>query len=205
MKYPILNRWTGKVQFIAEINCDENASRAVKIGLAARWGFKNGADLRGAVLTDAALRGAALRGADLTRAVLRGADLRGTDLRGAVLRGTDFTDADLTDADLRRFKSDLWMILTMSSPEVPNLVKALNEGRVDGSTYASDCACLVGTLNKFRSDDLPELPKASTSPAEQWFSMIRQGDKPGDNTGGGFASAKAMEWINEWQAHQVVS
>jgi hypothetical protein len=30
--------------------------------------------------------------------------------------------------------------------------------------------------------------------------MIKEGDKPGDDSGGGFASAKALEWIMEWCA-----
>jgi hypothetical protein len=28
--------------------------------------------------------------------------------------------------------------------------------------------------------------------------MIRKGDKPGDDTGGGFAAAKALEWATEY-------
>ena len=61
----------------AEIDCDENASRSIKIGLAVKWAIK----------TDADLRGADLGGADLRGAYLRGADLRGADLGGAYLGG----------------------------------------------------------------------------------------------------------------------
>ena len=28
--------------------------------------------------------------------------------------------------------------------------------------------------------------------------MIRKGDKPGDETGGGFAAGKALEWALDW-------
>ena len=110
INFNILNRWTGNVQFTAEINCPEDAPYRVKLGLAVRWGVKNGADLsgadlsgadlRGAVLSGADLRGAVLRGADLSGAVLRGADLRDADLSGAVLRGADLSGAVLLDADL---------------------------------------------------------------------------------------------------------
>ncbi|MBU6191348.1 MAG: pentapeptide repeat-containing protein [Betaproteobacteria bacterium] len=120
IKFDIRNRWTGSVQFTAEIECDESAPICFKIGLAAKWAFKSGADLSGAVLSgavlsDADLRGAGLRGAVLSGAVLSdadlsdavlsgavlsGADLSGADLSGAGLRDADLSDADLSDADL---------------------------------------------------------------------------------------------------------
>jgi len=158
------------------------------------------ADLRDAVLSDAVLRGADLRDADLRDADLRDADLRDADLRDADLRDADLRDADLRDADLRdadlrSFKADFWMILFMARHEVPALITALRDGRVDGSTYTGECACLVGTLENAGATSLPHV---SSSPAEQWFAMIRKGDKPGDDSGGGFASAKALEWALEY-------
>ena len=264
-KYEVRNRWTGDVQFTAKIEVTPDMSPRVKLGLAVRWGGRNGAVLRGADLSDAVLRGAVLRGAGLSDAVLRGADLsyadlrgadlsdadlrgadlrgavlrgavlsdavlrgadlrgavlRGADLRGADLRGADLSDADLSDADLRgadligadlrgavlsdavlsdavlrSFKADLWMILTMARHEVPALVEALRDGKVDGSTYTGGCACLVGTLENAGAVNLPH---SASSPAEQWFAMIREGDKPGDDTRGGFAAAKALEWATEY-------
>jgi uncharacterized protein YjbI with pentapeptide repeats len=125
-QFEIRNRWTNKVQFTAEITCAPDATVGVKIGLAVRWGYRNGAvlsgavlsgavlrgadlrgavlsgaDLRGAVLSGAVLSGAVLRGAVLSGAVLRGAVLSDADLRGAVLRGAVLSGADLRDADLR--------------------------------------------------------------------------------------------------------
>ena len=47
MKHEILNRYTGRVQFTAEIDCKETDSLPIKIGKAAMWGIKNGADLSG--------------------------------------------------------------------------------------------------------------------------------------------------------------
>lgn len=102
MKHEIKNRWAGDVQFVAEITCDENASIAVKIGLAVKWAIKNNADLRGADLRGADLCDADLCRADLRDAVLRRADLRGADLYRADLRGADLSDADLSRADLSR-------------------------------------------------------------------------------------------------------
>ena len=87
------------------------------------------------------------------------------------------------------------MILTMARHEVPALVEALRDGKVDGSTYTGGCACLVGTLENAGAVNLPH---SASSPAEQWFAMIRKGDKPGDDTSGGFAAAKALEWATEY-------
>ena len=56
IKFDILNRFSGKAQFTAEIDCSEDTVRSIKIGLAVRWALKN----------DAYLGGANLRGADLS-------------------------------------------------------------------------------------------------------------------------------------------
>jgi hypothetical protein len=269
-KHEVRNRWTGNVQFTAEIEVTPDMTQPKKLGLAVRWGCQNGAylrgaylsganlrsanlsganlsdadlrganlrsanlsgaDLSGANLSDADLRGADLSSANLSDADLRGADLSGAnlsdaDLRGADLSGANLSDANLRDADLsgvylrsanlssanlsdadlrgaylsgadlRSFKADLWMILAMAQGEVPALVKALREGRVDGSTYAGKCACLVGTLENAGATSLPH---DASSPAEQWFAMISKGDKPGEDTAGGFAASKALEWVLEY-------
>ena len=88
IKFDVLNRWTKKVQFTAEINCDETAAYSVKLGLAVKWGVETRANLRGADLTGANLMGANLTGAHLADANLTGADLTGADLSGAVLGRT---------------------------------------------------------------------------------------------------------------------
>jgi uncharacterized protein YjbI with pentapeptide repeats len=236
-KFEIRNRWSGDVQFTAEITCSPDALPSVKLGLAVRWARKNGAVLRGADLSDAdlsgavlrgadlsdadlsgavlrgadlsdadlsdadlsgaVLSGAVLRGADLSGAVLSGADLRGADLRGADLSDADLRGADLSDADLRHVKADFFMILALGHREVPALIAALRYGRVDGSTYSGECACLVGTLENAGAVNLPH---QAFSPAESWFVPIRKGTKPGDHSEGGFRSAKALEWALEYAA-----
>ena len=55
MKFEVKNRFTGKVQFIAEIECDESASRSVKLGLAVKWAVRTDANLGGADLWNADL------------------------------------------------------------------------------------------------------------------------------------------------------
>jgi hypothetical protein len=84
MQFEVLNRWTGKRRFLAEIDCAEDAPRAIKLGLAVRWARKSGA-----VLSGADLSGADLSDANLRRAVLSDAVLSGADLRRAVLSGAD--------------------------------------------------------------------------------------------------------------------
>ena len=216
-KFDVRNRWTNAVQFTAEIECAPDASVWIKLGLAARWAKKTGsnlddADLRGSNLSGADLSGADLGdadlgGADLRDAYLGGSNLRGSNLddaylRGAYLRDVDLSGADLGDADLRSFKADLWMTLTYAQTEVPALIKALRNGKVSGSQYEGDCACLVGTLANARGESYrTAFPDASPrNPAEQWFLMIREGDKPGDDSAGGFAAGEALEWVLEYCA-----
>ena len=94
IKFEVTNRFSGKVQFIAEIDCEDSASRSFRLGLAAKWALKTGADL-----VAANLEGANLRGANL-----EGANLRGANLRGAYLEGANLVDAYLEGANLRGAK-----------------------------------------------------------------------------------------------------
>jgi len=220
IKQEIRNRWTNAVQFTADITCAPDATIGVQIGLAVKWARQNGADLRDANLSganlsdadlrDANLRGADLRGADLrdanlrgaylSGANLRGADLRGAYLRGAYLSGANLRGAYLSGANLRSFKADFWAILTTARKEIPGLISAIREGRIDGSTYSGECACLVGTIANVRHVSADTLERDSSRPAEQWFFMIKKGDKPGDDSGGGFALQQALEWAEEYCA-----
>ena len=124
----------------------------------------------------------------------------GLAVKWARTNDADLRGANLSDADLRTFKADLWMTLHQARAEVPGLIAALVEGRVDGSQYEGECACLVGTLANVRGVSWGvAFPDATSQhPAEQWFLMIRKGDKPGDDTGGGFASLKALRWAVEY-------
>ncbi|UXT42496.1 pentapeptide repeat-containing protein [Agrobacterium tumefaciens] len=163
-----------------------------------RYANLRSANLRSADLRSADLRSADLRSADLRYANLRSADLRSADLRYANLRSADLSYANLRSADLRSFKADLWMTLTQNRHEVPALIAALRDGRVDGSTYKGECACLVGTIANAKSVKYDVLDHGASNPAEQWFAMIRKGDKPEDDSAGGFASKMALEWSLEW-------
>ena len=100
MKFEVKNRWTGKVQFVADIECDDNATLSVKIGLSVKWAVSNRANMRETDLSGANLRGANLYGANLSEADMSGANLSEADMSGANLREADLSGANLYGADL---------------------------------------------------------------------------------------------------------
>jgi hypothetical protein len=194
----IRSRWDNKVLFSTDT---ETLRQAVESAV------NGGANLRGADLRGANLRGADLRGADLRGADLRGADLYGANLRGADLRGADLRGADLYGAKnvphniLAPYRDDIRKVLDTAPAEVGGLLQALWDGKVDGSTYTGECACLVGTIAKVRGvnyDTLGDgLRPDSSRPAEQWFLGIREGDTPVTSPAAAFAAAVIAEWAFE--------
>jgi hypothetical protein len=100
MKFDILNRWTGSVVFTAEIECSEDASQSIKLGLAIRVAVKARARLAGAYRVGANLADAYLEHAYLAGAALAGANLTGANLAGANLAGAYLEHANLTGANL---------------------------------------------------------------------------------------------------------
>ena len=116
MKFNVLNRFSGSLQFAAEIECADDAPTSIKLGLAIKWAIQtranltradlSGANLSGANLYGANLYGANLSRANLTRADLSGADLSGANLSGANLYGANLSRANLTRADL--YGADLY-------------------------------------------------------------------------------------------------
>jgi hypothetical protein len=146
------------------------------------------------------LSGADLSGADLSGADLSGANLSGADLSGADLSGADLSGANLSGADLNVFKHDMFAVLLTAVPEIANLKKAINEGKIDGSTYTGTCVCLAGTLMKCDIPSVVEIVdrlKDAYRPIERWFAMIKPGDTPSTNQ----ASKYAIEWIEEFESY----
>ena len=96
------------------------------------------------------------------------------------------------------FKNDLWRVLFNFKDEIPELIKALEEGKIDGSVYSAACACLIGTIANIKHcsiDDEQFLDiKNCNNPIERWFMMIKPGNTPENN----FAAKMAREWINEF-------
>ena len=154
--------------------------------------------LRQAVIGGADLRRADLRGADLRGADLSGANLSGADLRGADLSGADLSGADLRRANLSYFKSDFFDVLFRAPKEISGLREYLLAGKVDGSCYQGECACLLGTIANIRHCDYDAIGNGispdSSRPAEQWFMSIKKGDTPETNN----ISKITVEWIDEF-------
>ena len=105
--------------------------------------------------------------------------------------------AGLPSAWLIQCRDDLWSVLLTVPAEVAFLRKALMDGKVNGSSYTGECACLVGTISHARKCDIYSLgilkPNASR-PAEQFFLNIREGGTPKKNP---FAKL-AVDWIDQW-------
>ncbi len=212
--FEVRNCFSGEIQFTAQIECGADALPSIKLGLAVMWAIKNraylsgaylsGANLSGANLSGANLSGANLSGANLSGANLSGANLSGANLSGAYLSGANLSGAYLSDEALRAFKADLWLTLSSigGAMEAQHLIAKLKAGEVDGGTYGkgNECACLVGTIAAAHGKPGKDLDHDAERPAERWFMMIKPGDKPENETGGGFAARKALEWAEGWCA-----
>jgi hypothetical protein len=110
-------------------------------------------------------------------------------------RGVNLSDADLSDADLRGVnlsdaENDLYAVLAFAPAEVPALITALEQGRINGSCYYDgECGCLVGTLalaagaKKTNVDCqiVHGLQGDSERPIERLFLAIKKGDTPETN------------------------
>jgi len=194
IKFDVLNRFSGEIQFTAEIDCADSEPHCWKLRLAVQWAIKTGADL-----SDTDLSGADLSDTDLCGADLSGAKLRRAKLSGADLCGADLSGADLSGAKLRRAKEDFLREVLKMPGELEFLRDAIRNGKINGSVYEGECACLAGTLSKATGkswsifkDDSPIAIDAS-SPRERFFMGIAEGDTPETNP----ISAIALEWTNK--------
>ena len=192
IKIEIKNRWTGSIIFSYEKE-NNTMSETIKEYIHQECVVNNKyrANLTRANLTDA----------DLTDANLTRADLTDANLTRANLTRADLTDADLTRADLLRFKSDLWRVLLIAKKEIPHLKKSLIEGKVNGSKYDGECACLKGTLENSAKERQctiykdNQLVQSVFEPSEQWFLQIREGQTPETSN----VVKLTLEWIEEFE------
>ena len=203
-KFTIYSRWDStRVVFEREgTSLKQIVAAAVASGARLSGANLSGSDLSGSDLSDSNLSGSNLSGSNLRGARLSGADLRGarlsdSDLSGARLSGADLNDANLEDADLGGIKHDLWDVLFRAPREIPGLLSTLRDGRVDGSAYEGECACLVGTIANIAHTNYKSLysikPDASR-PAERWFLAIRKGDMPDSSP----VVRLTVEWVEEF-------
>ena len=111
--------------------------------------------------------------------------------------GANLDGASLDSTALRLIKADIWRVLAMARHEVPALIRALEAGKVDGSTYEGRCKCLVGTLEGASATGLSHAP---SSPAESWFAPIKPRDAPDKDGEGPFRARQALVWAKEFCA-----
>ena len=123
MFFDIKNRWSGQVQFSAEIDCDINAETGIKVGLAVKLAVKTGASLVGANLARASLARANLDGANLVGANLVGANLVGANLARASLDG-----ANLDNDEKLIGENPIWMAGPMGSRNAYLAVHRTDQG-----------------------------------------------------------------------------
>lgn len=207
MKVSILNRFNRSEIFAADIGDD--TAREFRMRAALKIALEQKIDLicsdfSGADLTDLDLRGADLTGSDFRCANLTGSDFRGGDFLGADFSGADFSGAqvsgaNLSAADWTPIRDDIWSVLSSAPAEVPALINALKNGRVDGSTYEGYCACLIGTIANTKGCSFREVAGIKpnpTRPAERFFLGIKKGDTPETNQ----FSKMALEWSEDWLA-----
>ena len=116
----------------------------------------------------------------------------------ADLSSADLRSADLRYANLRFIKADLWELLLHAKHEISALRKAIIDGKVDGSVYEGECACLCGTIaneRKCKYTELNGIIPDSSRPAEAFFTAVKKGDTPETNQ----VAKIVLGWIDELQ------
>ena len=121
----------------------------------------------------------------------------------AVAARADLTGANLADGkNLATVRADLHAVLDIVPQEVPALLAAVRAGKINGTVYEGECACLVGTIAKARGCSytaLPGLAPDSTRPAERWFLALMPGHTPDIS----IHAALTVAWIEDWLRTQV--
>ena len=170
---------------------------AILVGASLDRASLDGARLDGARLDRASLDGASLDGASLVGARLDGARLDRASLVGASLVGASLVGARLGRASLDPIRDDVFAVLGSAPNEVLGLLRLLRDGKVDGSVYEGECACLVGSIANIRGveyRELGDLRPDSTRAAERWFLAIRKGDTPDTSA----VSRITVGWVERW-------
>ena len=132
------------------------------------------------------------------RANLSSANLSSADLSSANLSSANLRSANLSYANLSEIKEDFFKVLLIAKNETLGLYDSLMRGKIDGSVYVGECACLVGTIAKVRREHFRKLeidlkPNAERL-AEKWFLGIAKDDIPQSNQ----ISSITADWMREF-------
>lgn len=175
------------------------------------------ATLRGTRFSESCLLSANFHIADLQNVEMINTDLRYADLSFANLTGVDLTSAVLSSVNLdgcssvqdfvKEAKEDIFRVLACAPEEAEVVLRALEEGRIDGSSYTGSCACLIGTIANAKGLDITEVPyqdldeprgqrieRNSESPAETFFEDILPGQTPNNS----IKCALVAGWVKEF-------
>ena len=87
----------------------------------------------------------------------------------------------------------------MNKEEVHGLRQAIIDGKIDGSQYAGDCACLKGTLAKVKGCSVVKagMVEDVSEPGEKWFLQFSPGMTPENSN----ALKLTLEWVDEFLIH----
>lgn len=114
------------------------------------------------------------------------------------------TKMKVANLELSDIKEDCFRILSAVPDEVPALIKAIDEGKIDGRVYTGRCACLIGTIANILNcypHEIEGIDLDVTSPAERFFLLILPEDTPTTNP----VSAMCKQWCEEFMATQTES
>lgn len=123
----------------------------------------------------------------------------------ANLSKADLSGANLSWANLSIIKHDLWDVLLHGIKEIPFLKKKIIEGKIDGTSYDGECACLNGTLENSAKENNGEMMdkkirgirdcRNPDRPIERFFLAIRIGGAPENNQ----VAKMVLAWIEEFE------
>lgn len=99
IKYPVYDNDNVEVLFVAEIECDRDASTGKKKRMAVQWAIKNGVSLKRANLCYADLRGLDLSGRDFSHSNIGGGKLSGASFAGSILSCTELVNCVAENVD----------------------------------------------------------------------------------------------------------
>jgi hypothetical protein len=165
--------------------------------------------VQAAVKSSADLSFADLSSANLHSVNLSSANLHSADLSSANLHSVNLSSANLHSADLRSAKNlpasyinlcsrDMLFVFEHLKGELPAFREKLVAGKIDGTQYEGDCACLIGTMGNLDGgvdkvcSRIPFYDKGLHNYGEQWFWQIHQGDTPDKS----FFAKHALELID---------
>jgi Pentapeptide repeats (8 copies) len=165
--------------------------------------------LNSANLSDSNLSQADLSNANLSETKLYQAKLDSTNLSGSSISSSYFYGAQenskVIDADsniFRRYKADLWLVLSHSKKEVPYLLKALKQNRINGSKYKpkndEDTGGLLGTIAYHRGIPYEEIHSNVIHPAIVWFYWIGSDSDYRCHLTEKLRKSITIQWIEEW-------